>query len=140
MRKVLMGFLCTLSMAGHATDYYVSSTGNDSANGLSSSTPWKTISKVNAEFSRINPGDRILFRRGDVFYGTITVAKSGTAGSPIIISSYGTGALPRISGFTAITGCTHQVHLFFCPCLPVVFDHAVIRGTTSEGQRILTCC
>ena len=97
---------CLCSFFASATDYYVSSTGNDSANGLSSSTPWKTISKVNSEFSRLNPGDKILFRRGDVFYGTITISRSGTAGSPITISSYGTGALPRISGFTTITGWT----------------------------------
>ena len=107
MRGILTLLFCLCSFIASATDYYVSSTGNDSADGLSSSTPWKTISKVNSEFSRINPGDRILFRRGDVFYGTVTVAKSGTAGSPIIIGSYGTGALPRISGFTAITGWTN---------------------------------
>ena len=107
MRGYFTLLLCLISFTATATDYYVSSSGNDSANGLSSSTPWRTISKVNAEFSKLNPGDRILFKRGDVFYGTITVSKSGTASSPITISSYGTGALPRISGFTTVTGWTN---------------------------------
>jgi len=107
MRGYFTLLLCLISFTATATDYYVSSSGNDSANGLSSSTPWRTISKVNAEFSKLNPGDRILFKRGDVFYGTITVSKSGTASSPITINSYGTGALPRISGFTTVTGWTN---------------------------------
>ena len=107
MRGILSLLLCLFSIIASATDYYVSSTGNDSANGLSSSTPWKSISKVNSEFSNLNPGDRILFKRGDVFYGTIKVEKSGTASSPITLSSYGTGALPRISGFTTVTGWTN---------------------------------
>ena len=57
-----MMFLCLVSVVASATDYYVSSSGNDSANGLSSSTPWQTISKVNSAFSGFNPGDRILLR------------------------------------------------------------------------------
>ena len=67
-----MMFLCLVSVIASATDYYVSSSGNDSANGLSSSTPWQSISKVNSVFSSLNPGDRILFKRGDVFYGTLS--------------------------------------------------------------------
>jgi len=99
-----MVFLCTLSIAGRATDYYVSSSGSDSANGLSSSTPWQSISKVNSAFSVLSPGDRILFKRGDRFYGSLQISRSGSSGSPITISSYGTGANPVLSGFTRITG------------------------------------
>jgi uncharacterized repeat protein (TIGR02059 family) len=104
MRKVLMMFLCLVSVIASATDYYVSSSGNDSANGLSSSTPWQSISKVNSAFSGINPGDRILFKRGDVFYGTLRISRSGSSGSPITISAYGSGANPVISGFVTISG------------------------------------
>jgi uncharacterized repeat protein (TIGR02059 family) len=106
MRKVLMMFLCSVSIIASATDYYVSSSGNDSANGLSSSTPWQSISKANSIFSGLNPGDRILFKRGDVFYGTLQISSSGSSGSPITIGAYGTGNNPIISGFTTITGWT----------------------------------
>jgi len=44
--------------------YYVDATnGNDGYDGLSEVTPWKTIAKVNA--SKFNPGDQILFKRGE---------------------------------------------------------------------------
>jgi uncharacterized repeat protein (TIGR02059 family) len=104
MRKVLTVFLCLISIIASATDYYVSSSGSDSANGLSSSTSWQTISKVNAVFSGLNPGDRILFKRGDVFTGALRISRSGLSGSPITIGAYGTGANPIINGFTTITG------------------------------------
>ncbi len=104
MRKVLVVFLCTLTIAVRAADYYVSSGGSDSANGLSTSSPWKSISKVNSVFSSLNPGDRILFKRGDRFYGSLNISRSGSSGHPITISAYGTGANPVISGFTTISG------------------------------------
>jgi uncharacterized repeat protein (TIGR02059 family) len=107
MRKVFVVLLSLLSIAVRAADYYVSSSGSDSANGLSSSTPWQTISKVNSAFSSINPGDRILFRRGDRFYGALQISRSGASGNPITISAYGTGAIPVITGFTTITGWTN---------------------------------
>ncbi|MBL0108406.1 MAG: hypothetical protein IPP52_14270 [Ignavibacteria bacterium] len=48
--------------------------------------------------------DLILFRRGDKFYGEIKVSKSGTTTSNIIFGSYGSGALPEITGIKSITG------------------------------------
>ncbi len=104
MRKVLVVFLCALGMAVRAADYYVSSSGSDSANGLSSSTPWQSISKVNTAFSSLIPGDRILFRRGDRFYGSLRITRSGSSASPITISAYGSGTNPVISGFTTVSG------------------------------------
>jgi len=103
MRGILTLLLCLFSLIASATDYFVSSAGNDSANGLSTSSPWKTISKVNSVFSTLKPGDRILFRRGDSFYGSLKIAKSGTSGSPIVIGAYGSGANPIISGFNTIS-------------------------------------
>jgi uncharacterized repeat protein (TIGR02059 family) len=102
---ILLLFFNTIASA---TDYYISSSGNDSNNGLSSSTAWKTITKVNTIFSTFKPGDRILFKRGDTFYGTINVNASGSAGNPITIGAYGTGANPIITGFTTISGWTNE--------------------------------
>ena len=101
-----MMLICMTSIIAYATDYYVSSSGNDSANGTSSSTPWRSISKVNSVFSGLNSGDRILFNRGDVFFGTLQISRSGSSGSPITIGAYGNGSNPVISGFTTITGWT----------------------------------
>jgi len=108
LKNTLILLFLVFNAIASATDYYISSSGNDLNNGLSSSTPWKTITKVNAAFSILKPGDRILFNRGDTFYGTITITKSGIAGNPITIGAYGTGANPVITGFTTISGWTNE--------------------------------
>jgi len=75
-----------------ATVYYVKSTGNDNANGMSIATAWKTISKVNSTV--FAPGDQILFAGGQTFDGALYFDESdiGTAVAPITVSSYGTGS------------------------------------------------
>ena len=107
-KYILAGLLLIGSQITSATDYYVSSSGNDANNGISSSTPWKTIAKVNSTFINMQPGDRILFNRGEIFYGSIIVSKSGIAGSPITISAYGSGANPVISGFVTMSSWTNE--------------------------------
>ena len=106
MRNLFILILLCISLSLSATTYYISSAGNDAANGLSETTSWKTITKVNSAFSTFKPGDMILFNRGDVFYGTINVTVAGASGNPITISAYGTGNTPVISGFTTLTGWT----------------------------------
>lgn len=104
MRQVILPFLILLTLGANARNFYVSASGNDSNNGLSASTPWKTISKVNASFASIAAGDSILFRKGDVFYGTLVVGKSGSSGKPIVFASYGTAAaMPVFTGFVSVS-------------------------------------
>jgi hypothetical protein len=96
-------FLCFGGETGvsAATAYYVSASGNNSANGLTPSTPWQTISKVNAPGNGITyqPGDSILFNRGDSWTGTaLNTAASGTSSAQITYSAYGTGAAPILDG------------------------------------------
>jgi len=94
----------TFDSSQHLGIYYVNATsGNDSSTGTSEATAWKTISKVNSYFSNFNPGDSILFKRGDIFDGSLNITKSGSNDSPIIIGTYGYGENPIISGFTIIT-------------------------------------
>jgi hypothetical protein len=72
-----------------AHTYYVSAAGSDAADGLTTSTPWATISKVNG--TTLVPGDSVSFRGGDTFSGQIAPTTSGTAAAPIVYKSYGTG-------------------------------------------------
>lgn len=97
----LISLLCTVLFAS-ATDYYVSNSGNDQNSGTSPSSPWKSINKVNAQFSKLRPGDRILFRKGDTFYGSIVANRSGSAGAPIVIGAYGSGVKPVITGLKPV--------------------------------------
>jgi len=99
-----------LTVNADATNYYFSSSSGDdnrsSSQAQSSSTPWKTISKLNSIFSSLNAGDVVYFKRGDVFYGSITATKSGSSGAPIKFDAYGTGNKPIITGFTSIGSWT----------------------------------
>lgn len=72
------------------TIYYVSSTGNDSADGLTQATAWATVAKVNA--SNFAPGDAVLFEGGKTFAGTtLTPASGGSPTGNLYFGSYGTG-------------------------------------------------
>jgi len=85
-----------------ATSFYVSSAGSDTANGLSTSTPWRTVSKVNQALSAgtIVRGDCVSFRQGDEFFGTINSIPVAAVTDPVLtFGSYGSGARPRISNY-----------------------------------------
>jgi hypothetical protein len=74
----------------HATDYHVSPMGSDSNRGTKSQ-PWQSIAKINE--TDFKPGDRILFKGGKTFTGTIKLDKSdsGTSDRRLVVTSYGTG-------------------------------------------------
>lgn len=78
--------------------YYFSASGNDSNSGTSIGSPWRTIAKFNSFFSSLNPGDSVLFNRGDTFAGAMIISRSGSLGSEITIGAYGSGAKPIITG------------------------------------------
>ena len=73
-----------------AATYYVADAGSDSNNGTSPFTPWQTIAKVNS--STFQPGDSILFNRGDTWREQLTVSSSGSPGNPITFGAYGSEA------------------------------------------------
>ena len=107
IKKLTTVLLLVLSFAANATTYYFAANGNDANNGTSTTTPWKTIAKFNSVFASKSAGDNFLFNRGDVFYGRLNITRSGASGSPITIGAYGSGALPVISGFVAVTSWTN---------------------------------
>ncbi len=108
--------------------YYVDANGNDSNDGLSTSTPWRTISKVNSMMPSVTAGTQILFKRGDTFYGMIMATKSGTTGNEIIFGSYGTGNLPVITGTKLLTGWTvHSGSIYSVNCTDTV-SHLYANG------------
>jgi hypothetical protein len=87
-----------LSGSLSATTFYVStSSGDDGNDGLSTTSAWQTIQKVNNRFTE--PGDTILFHSGEIFVGQLRfVNESGDPGFPIVVSRYGTGERPVIDG------------------------------------------
>ena len=101
--KIPIKTLCLLAFmlfafTARATNYYLSNAGNDSNSGTDPSSPWQTLSKVNSQFHSFNPGDSILFKRGDTFRGSLVIGGSGSVSQPIVIGAYGIGAKPLILG------------------------------------------
>ena len=77
-----------------ARTFYVAADGSDSNDGLSPETPFQTLEKVNT--LTLIPGDKILFKKGDTFQGTLRPQGSGAEGAPIVIASYGQGNVKPI--------------------------------------------
>ena len=92
------GLLVLCNYAEAATYYFSQSMGDDSrssAQAQNPSTPWKSIDKLNAVFKTLQPGDVVLFRRGETYYGSIKMSKSGAQGRPITLGAYGSGEIGR---------------------------------------------
>ncbi|MCW3120405.1 MAG: hypothetical protein JWM28_4487, partial [Chitinophagaceae bacterium] len=90
-----------LSTFGTGTTYYISSSGNDTNNGTSSSTPWKTM-------KTLLPGATYLLKRGDTLYFTIEKIANNT--QKITIDAYGTGYNPQISLYKNIRASAWQLY------------------------------
>ena len=105
--------LCFTVSPAFSTTYYVSSSaGNDAQNGTASSSPWKTITKVNSK--AFQPGDTVLFKRGDVWTKqNLKITSTGQPGQPITFGNYGSGDLPKFDG---------------------LYDNAVFHGVTASGR------
>ena len=95
-------------VAGAATYYVDSRAGNDANSGLSASSAWQTIAKVNS--STFKPGDSILFESGDIWREQLIVPSSGAAGNPITFGAYGAGAKPVISGANVIAAANWKLY------------------------------
>jgi hypothetical protein len=103
MKLLLLVLIFFNYFTAGATNYYFSTAGNDANAGISINTAWQTLKKFNSVFKFFRPGDSILFKRGDVFYGNLFITRSGMMQMPIVISSYGRGVNPIITGFTNVT-------------------------------------
>jgi hypothetical protein len=86
--------------------YYVSAvSGNDINDGLSPSTAFRSINKVNG--LALNPGDKVLFACGETWrVQLLTIQRSGSSGSPITFSSNPPGCInkPRLLGTRTVSG------------------------------------
>src|SRR6187401_1859429 len=82
--------------AAGGTTYYVSPGGSDSNNGTSPGSAIQSLGRASG--LQLNPGDQVLLQRGATFSGKLAVWRSGSAGAPITIGSYGSGAKPVVTG------------------------------------------
>ncbi|MEO6453707.1 MAG: Ig-like domain-containing protein [Ginsengibacter sp.] len=103
---IIIFFLFVTSYSQAKTYYFSGVSGDDSRTSTQAqnpSTPWKTLTKLNSFFASVNPGDSVLLKRGETFYGSINIDNnSGTATSPIVIGAFGTGNRPVITGLKTL--------------------------------------
>ena len=109
------------------TVYYVSADGNDANDGMSPDHPWRTLGKVSE--TPLDPGDGVLFRRGDVFRGQVK-AQPG-----VTYAAYGKGEKPKFYGWYhdladptlwSIYDAEHHIWKLYEPildCGTLVFNH-----------------
>lgn len=98
-------FLATVPAFEGATYYVDADVGSDSNPGTLAA-PWKTPARVGASQHLLRPGDRVLFRCGQVFSGPLALETSGKPDLPITYGSYGEGPRPEITGFMTPTDWT----------------------------------
>lgn len=77
-----------LSACNNNKTYYIDSIqGNNSNNGTNKNAPLKSLSAL--QNITINPGDRILLKKGCSFWEEFDFSAKGTKEKPVIIDSYG---------------------------------------------------
>jgi hypothetical protein len=97
-RIILLAMVALVHLGfSQSLNYYVDAVGgNDSSNGRTPATAWRTLAKVNA--TRFQAGDSLLMRSGSVWTGQLSLQGSGSKGAPIIVTMYGGTVKPRIDG------------------------------------------
>ena len=117
-----------------ATTYYVDATnGLDKNNGLSEATAWKTIGRVNA--SRFNPGNQILFKRGETWREQLNISSSGDADSLITYGAYGIGDNPVISGADFVMEWTQYASNVWKSAMSKEPKMVIFHGTLGKRQN-----
>jgi hypothetical protein len=123
-RSILMKRLITIpllfiSLWLSATTYYVSTSGNNGANGTTTGTPWQTLAY--AEANATSPGDIIALKRGDIFTlsSTLTINSGGTVGNPITWDGYLWGSGDTATIKTATLWFTTLIRVVACDYLTI---------------------
>ena len=120
--KSLLAPLSTASSL--AATYFIDATGgNDANDGLTKQNAWQSLNKVNSY--PFAPGEKVLFKRGARWRGSLTIPSSGTSDKPIVFGAYGDGPLPIIDATTLTAGWTALGNNRYS--LPWVIPDTVLR-------------
>lgn len=94
-----------------ATNYYVDSQkGNDDYVGTKVEKPWKTL--MNLRGKVLQAGDSLLFKRGSVFTGQLTIVAAGTASAPVYVGAYGEGKRPLFNASEPGGDCLYAIKAY----------------------------
>jgi len=122
--------------------YYVSSSVGLDTNDGSVNAPWQTIDKATAVAEKTNnggllyPGDKLLFKGDDTFYGHFNIKCSGSVDEPIEISSYGPGEKPIFSGSGGtITGGDWFEAIILTNASNILLTNLWVKNDRQDGSR-----
>jgi hypothetical protein len=163
MKKLFTLIFLAISSLVSATTYYVSTSGSNSNNGLTTTTPWQTLAW--AETHATSPGDVIALKKGDDWSSAtaLGIQHGGAVGSPIIWdgSLWGTGANAVISAngkhndpsgstggaaIVCVTGCknvtfqniTLNGNKFYCYGFVVGGDPSMAPNAHQNDEQYIT--
>lgn len=125
------------------TSYYVSADGDDSADGKSPETAWRTVGAVCEK--KLLPGDGVFFRRGDVFRGNlfalpgVTYSAYGSGEKPMLLAWDKNSADPKLWKETDEPGVWEYAEVYEEDIGAVVFDERlcarkVYRSHETDGR------
>ena len=131
-----------VNAASPGKTYYVSNSGSNSNSGTSTSSPWKTMAKVQSFLGSLRAGDSVLFQRGGIWYEQLDIYRvnvNGSSGSPITFGNYGSGKLPIIdgggtkSGYSVNGGRPFCIRGMYGKISYVTIDGFECRNTSAYG-------
>ncbi len=95
MKNVLLVAAVFAAVAATASEVrYVSTSGNDAADGKTPATAWRSLKKLSESLPAGGTG---LLKCGDTFYGEVKVKGGSDEANPTVISSYGDGPKPILT-------------------------------------------
>lgn len=113
----------------HSQNYYVSSSASTSGNGTINS-PWNSFSPLNALLASTSSIDTIFLKNGDTFRDQIIISNN----SGFVITSYGTGNKPIISGAELVSTWTAVPNTSYWQAN---FNQRVVNFFANDKEQIL---
>jgi hypothetical protein len=117
-----------------ARTFYVDATrGDDSRDGLQPETAWRSLARVNR--TPLAPGDRVLFRCGQLWRGQL-VPQSGDGSGTITYGAFGEGPKPILLGSVAAhrTEDWQPLGGSLWATVPLRFEPAGVQADLRQGR------
>ncbi len=115
--------LCLAPIEGRGATYHIDgNSGSDAAAGTMGE-PWRTVERANR--ARLQPGDQLLFHRGQRFHGELLFQSGGSRNAPVVIGAYGVGERPILEGGSSGIAIVRHSH--------GIIRDLVIRDVSGSG-------
>lgn len=129
VRLFLILYLSTAS--AYSASYFIDAIdGNDSACGTREDSPWQSLARIRD--TKLQAGDKVLLKSGQVFTGQFYAEQSGELGNPITLSAYGLGVKPRIAANGQFRAAVHLDNVEYWTVEGIEITNT---GTAPEARR-----